>query len=48
MRNAQRLMKSLNPLVAEVRVEDLIESRYIRKLDESGFIDQLYMSYRER
>ena len=45
LRNAQRLMKSLNPLVAEVRVEDLIESRFIRKLDESGFIDRLYKSY---
>jgi NitT/TauT family transport system substrate-binding protein len=45
LRNAQRLMKILNPLVAEVRLEDLIESRFIRKLDESGFIEQLYRSY---
>lgn len=45
LRNAQRMMRILNPQVAEVKVEDLIESTFIRKLDESGFIDRLYKSY---
>lgn len=42
LRNLQRLTKSQNPRVAEVKVEDLIDSRFIRKLDENGFIDRLY------
>ncbi len=45
LRNAQRLMKLLNPKVGELRVEDFIENKFIRKLDESGFIDRLYKSY---
>jgi ABC-type nitrate/sulfonate/bicarbonate transport system substrate-binding protein len=42
LRNAQRLMAQQNPTVAALRVEDLIDARYVRKLDESGFIDRLY------
>ena len=42
LRNAQRLMVVQNPKVANVKVEDLVDSRFIRKLDESGFIDKLY------
>lgn len=42
LRNAQRLMALQNPKVAALRVEDLIDQRIIRKLDESGFIDRLY------
>jgi len=38
-------MKLHNPKVAKVRVEELIEDRLIRKLDESGFIDRLYSAY---
>jgi hypothetical protein len=33
MRNIQRLMALQNPKVAGVRVEELIEPRFIRKLD---------------
>src|SRR5207237_10859083 len=40
LRNAQRLMVVQNPKVANVKVEDLVDSRFIRKLDESGFIDK--------
>jgi hypothetical protein len=29
-----------NPKAATVKVEDLVDSRLIRKLDESGFIDK--------
>ena len=42
MRNVQRLLKTQNPRIAEVNVEDLIDNRYIRKLDESGFFERIY------
>ncbi|MET0500159.1 MAG: ABC transporter substrate-binding protein [Candidatus Binatia bacterium] len=42
LRNAQRLMALQNPKVAGLKVEELIDSRFLRQLDESGFIDQLY------
>jgi ABC-type nitrate/sulfonate/bicarbonate transport system substrate-binding protein len=45
MRNIQRLMTLHNPKVAGVRVEELIEPRFIRKLDESGFIDKVSAAY---
>jgi ABC-type nitrate/sulfonate/bicarbonate transport system substrate-binding protein len=45
MRNIQRLMALQNPKVAGVRVEELIEPRFIRKLDESGFIDKVTAAY---
>ena len=37
MRNVQRLLKIQNPRIGEVNVDDLVDNRYIRKLDESGF-----------
>ena len=45
MRNIQTLMALLNPKVAGVRLEDLIEPRFIRKLDESGFIEKVSVVY---
>ena len=45
LRNAQRLMKIRNPKGGEVKVEDVIDSRLMRKLDESGFIDKMYANY---
>ncbi|HET9551308.1 MAG TPA: hypothetical protein VFQ03_14100, partial [Candidatus Binatia bacterium] len=42
LRNIQRMMATLNPKVKSIRVEDLIDNRFIRKLDESGYIDSLY------
>ena len=45
LRNVQRLIALHNPRVANLRVEELIEDRFIRKLDESGFIDRLYSFY---
>jgi NitT/TauT family transport system substrate-binding protein len=42
LRNAQRLMALQNPKVTGLKVEELIDSRFLRQLDESGFIDQLY------
>jgi ABC-type nitrate/sulfonate/bicarbonate transport system substrate-binding protein len=42
MRNVQRLLKTQNPRIGEVNIEELIDNRFMRKLDESGFIDRLY------
>jgi len=44
LRNVQRLMKIRSPKVGEIKVEDVIDNRIIRKLDESGFIDRAYAS----
>ncbi len=42
LRNVQRIMALLNPKVGNVKVEEIIDSRFIRKLDENGFIDNTY------
>ena len=38
----QRLLKTQNLRIGEVNVENLVDNRYIRKLDESGFIERIY------
>jgi hypothetical protein len=45
MHNIRRLLATLNPKIANVKVEDLIDSRLIRKLDDNGFIDKIAASY---
>jgi len=45
LKNIQRLMKSRNPKMAELKVENLIDASFMHKLDESGFIDKLYSAY---
>lgn len=45
LRNMQRIMAIHDPKVLNVRVEDLVEDRFVRKLDESGVIDRLYSTY---
>ena len=42
MRNVQRLLKTQNPRIGEINVEDLVDSRFIRKLDERGFFERIY------
>jgi ABC-type nitrate/sulfonate/bicarbonate transport system substrate-binding protein len=42
LRNVQRLMALRSPKVAEIKIENVIDSRIIRKLDENGFIDKAY------
>jgi NitT/TauT family transport system substrate-binding protein len=42
LRNIQRLMKLRNPKVENTKVEELVDDRILRKLDDSGFIDRLY------
>jgi len=46
LRSAQRLMARQNPRTAALKVEDLIDARFVRKLDDSGFIDRLYSAPR--
>jgi hypothetical protein len=45
LRNVQRLLKTRNPKVGEVKAEDIIDNRIMRKLDESGFIDRAYAAH---
>ena len=45
LRNIRRLMATQNPKAANVKVEDLIDSRIIRKLDENGYMDKVAALY---
>jgi ABC-type nitrate/sulfonate/bicarbonate transport system substrate-binding protein len=45
MYNIRRLLATLNPKIASVKVEDLIDSRLIRKLEENGFVDKIAANY---
>lgn len=42
MRNLQRLLKSGNPKIAAVKVDEIVDNRIMRRLDESGFIERTY------
>jgi len=44
-RNIQRLMKPRNPKLEKVKPDDVIDDRILRKLDESGFITDIYVKY---
>jgi NitT/TauT family transport system substrate-binding protein len=43
--NAIRLMKRSNPRVEKVRADQLIDDRILRKIDQSGFIDEVMAKY---
>ena len=45
LRNIRRLMATQNPKAANVKVEDLIDARLIRKLDENGYIEKAALTY---
>jgi hypothetical protein len=45
LRNVQRMLKIRTPKIGEIKVEDVIDSRLMRRLDESGFIDKMYANY---
>ena len=40
--NIRRLLARANPKVSAVQVDDIVDTRILRKLDDSGFIDALY------
>ncbi len=42
MRNLQRLLKPRNPKIGDLKVEEVVDNRIMRKLDESGFIDRAF------
>ena len=42
LHNVRRLLARSNPRVSTIQVEDVIDTRILRKLEESGFIDALY------
>jgi len=35
-------MKTQNPKVADVKLDELIDGRIVKRLDDSGFIDRAY------
>lgn len=45
LRSMQKVMALHDPKVLSVKVEDVIEDRFVRKLDENGTIDRLYNTY---
>ena len=45
MQNVQRLIKLQNPLVANVKAEEVIDNRPLKKLEDSGFIERMYSAY---
>jgi ABC-type nitrate/sulfonate/bicarbonate transport system substrate-binding protein len=42
LRNVQRMLKLRTPKVGEIKIEEVIDNRIMRKLDDSGFIDRAY------
>jgi len=45
MRNLQRLLIPRNPKIADVKVDDVVDNRIMRKLEETGFIDKVFAAY---
>ena len=45
LRNIRRLMAAQNPKAANVKVEELIDARLIRKLEENGYMDKVAAVY---
>ena len=46
LKKMQRVIAIHDARVLKLKIEDLIEDRFVRKLDENGTIDQLYAAYR--
>jgi NitT/TauT family transport system substrate-binding protein len=45
LRNVQRLLKLRTPKVGDLKVEDVIDGRIAKRLDESGFIDKTFAAH---
>ena len=45
MRTLQRLLKTQNPKIGDIKVENLVDASVIKKLDDSGFFEKLYAEY---
>jgi ABC-type nitrate/sulfonate/bicarbonate transport system substrate-binding protein len=48
LRNAQRLMALQNPKIANLKAEELIDSTFVHKLDQSGSINRFYRAHPSR
>jgi ABC-type nitrate/sulfonate/bicarbonate transport system substrate-binding protein len=46
LKTLQRLMKSQNPRIGDVKVENLVDSSVLKKIDDSGFFERLYAEYK--
>ena len=46
LRILQRLMKSQNPRIGDIKVENLVDSSVLKKIDDSGFFERLYAEYK--
>ena len=42
LRNVQRMLRTRTPKIGEIKAEEVIDARIMRKLDDSGFIDRTY------
>src|SRR5438309_4277787 len=45
LRILQRIMKTQNPKIGDVKVDNLVDSSIVKKLDDSGFFEKLYAEY---
>ena len=45
MRTLQRLLKTQNPKIGDIKVETLVDASVIKKIDDSGFFEKLYAEY---
>ena len=45
LRNTQRLLKPRNAKLETIKIEELIDDRIVRRLEESGFISRLQATY---
>jgi hypothetical protein len=45
LRNIQRLIKIQNPPIGNVKLEELIDNRPLKKLEDSGFLQKTYAAY---
>jgi len=45
LRHIQRIMSTANACVLGVMIDDMVDDRFVRRLDESGAIDRTYVSY---
>jgi NitT/TauT family transport system substrate-binding protein len=48
LRNIQRLMKLRNPAIEKIKVDEMIDDRMLRRIDDSGFIEALSRTYAGR
>ena len=44
----QRLMKGQNPRIGDIKLENLVDSSVLKKIDESGFFERIYAEYKTK